>query len=220
MTFSKEQLSQAFIQVLNERTPDLSGIPDHVFSERFEKKMQKLIDREAAHPWAVSHTAARNLLIAAIVLILMLVLCMSVSGIRNAIFNFFLNHFETYDEVVFDETDGTKIEHVYEITQLPEGFTLNQKQQTDFHVIRKYENSEHEWISFRQKVVAEGTETKTDNERSEMQVIDLDGQILFNFAIANVNNLAWEKDGYEFWIETNCGAIQLKDLLEIYKSIQ
>ena len=69
MTFSKDDLSGAFHQVMRERIPDLSNIPDHVFSERFEKKMNKLIRREAMHPRAVSRTPARNLIAAAIVII-------------------------------------------------------------------------------------------------------------------------------------------------------
>ena len=146
MSYSPEQLKKAFVTVLNERVPDLSKIPDHVFSERFEKKMKKLIAREAAHPWAVSHTAVKNLIIAAIVIILMIVMCLSVSGIREAIFNFFIKHFDTYDEVVFDESQRERIEVEYEITEIPVGFVLEKKTEIGVLVRWEYSNESQEWI--------------------------------------------------------------------------
>ena len=116
MTFTKEQISSAFVEVLNERVPDLSDIPDHVFSERFENNMDKLIRKEAAHPWAVSHTAAKNLLIAAVIAVLLLLLSISVSGIREPIFNFFTRHFKDHDDIVFNNSGRTEIDYIYEIT--------------------------------------------------------------------------------------------------------
>ena len=221
MTFTKEQISQAFIEVLNERTPDLSGIPDHVFSVRFEKKMQKLIDREAAHPWAVSHTAVRNLLIAAIVLIMMLVLCMSVSGIRSAIFHFFVEHFDVYNEVVFDASERTEIEHAYEITNLPKGFILKQRIETIGQNCCMYESPAGETISFWQSVPSLSSGTIIDNERSTETIIESEEQVLYYSHFPEYEQrLAWEMDGYEFWISINSRQLQFEDLLALYHSIQ
>ena len=75
MIFSKEDLSGAFHQVMRERIPVLSDIPDHVFSERFEVKMNKLLRKEALYPRAVSHTPARNLIAAAIVIVFLMAGC-------------------------------------------------------------------------------------------------------------------------------------------------
>lgn len=220
MTFSKEDLSKAFEQALCERVPELGDIPDHVFSERFEKRMEKLLRREAAHPWAVSHTAARNLLVAALIAILLFALSLSVSGIRNAIYNFFTRHFDTYDEVVFDDTGRTEIEHVYEITSLPEGFVLEDSVSDKVFVSRVYKKSENAYIVFSQMLPSMGRERSIDNERTKMKIIHLENQIFYYTFSDSIITLAWEKDGYEFWLEMLIPHPTLEQAIQIYSSIQ
>ncbi len=219
MTCSKEDLSRAFNQVLSERVPDLSDIPDHVFSERFETRMNKLIRREAAHPWAVSHTTARNLLIAALIAILLFALSMSVSGIRNSFFNFFTQHFDTHDDVIFDDTERTKIEHVYEITDLPEGFSLTNKTMDPERVIWLYESTNGNQLSFTQKIPLNEKERSVDNEKTKMSSLEINNQIFVYVITDNTLSLAWEKDGYEFWLDLYMPDISLEEAIQIFYSI-
>ena len=220
MTFSKEDLSRAFNQVLSERVPDLSDIPDHVFSERFETRMNKLIRREAAHPWAVSHTTARNLLVAALIAILLFALSMSVSGIRNAIYHFFTRHFDTYDEVVFDDTKRDSIDYIYDISVLPDGYELTEIISNSIVVIRHYENEEGAYFNFRQKVPSSNRTGILDNEKTKMSVVETENQVLFYAYSDEIITLAWEKDGYEFWLEFLVPDFSLEQAIQIYKSIQ
>ena len=219
MTFSKEDLSRAFNQVLSERVPDLSDIPDHVFSERFETRMNKLIRREAAHPWAVSHTTARNLLVAALIAILLFALSMSVSGIRNSFFNFFTQHFDTHDDVIFDDTERTKIEHVYEITDLPEGFSLTNKTMDFERVIWLYESKNGNQLSFTQKIPLNEKERSVDNEKAKMSSIEINNQMLFYVLTDNALSLAWGLDGYEFWLDLKMPDVSLEQAIQIFYSI-
>lgn len=220
MSYSPEQLKKAFVTVLNERVPDLSKIPDHVFSERFEKKMKKLIAREAAHPWAVSHTAVKNLIIAAIVIILMIVMCLSVSGIREAIFNFFIKHFDTYNEIVFDENEKSRIDQTYSITKLPSEFELKQKIENDSQVVLHYENAAHEWIIFEQ-LISNGSNSRIiDNERTNGDYMETDNTNLYYAVNQNVISLAWRQDCYEFWLSISISDFSLEDALELYRSVE
>lgn len=219
MTFSKEQLSQAFIDVLTERVPDFSDMPDHVFSERFEKKMDRLIRREAAHPWAVSHTLARNLIAAAIVIILLFIMCMSVGAIRNSIFKFFREHFEAHDDIIFEMPGKTIIEKEYVITDLPEGFSLKEETKNDISIVRNYENGNGDYIYFEQEVsLASGS--AFDNERSEYEAMEIDGHGVF---IATQNNMiffAWDQDGYVFLLTLNWDNVTINDAITIFRSLQ
>lgn len=220
MSYSPEQLKKAFVTVLNERVPDLSKIPDHVFSERFEKKMKKLIAREAAHPWAVSHTAVKNLIIAAIVIILMIVMCLSVSGIREAIFNFFIKHFDTYDEVVFDESQRERIEVEYEITEIPVGFVLEKKTEIGVLVRWEYSNESQEWIVLEQKIANHSSSRILDNERTMNDFIEIDNAMVYYAKNNNIIILAWEQNDYEFWLSVNINDFSLEDALELYQLIK
>lgn len=219
MTFTKEQISQAFIEVLNERVPDLSDIPDHDFSERFEKKMDRLIRREAAHPWAVSHTLARNLIAAAIVIILLFSLCMSVSAIRNAIFKFFREHFETYDVVYFETPAKEIIEQDYVITELPDGFVLKEETKSPISIVRLFENESGASIYLDQELsLVYGSEI--DNERSEYISIEIDGHGVF--VSTEVNNVMffWEQNRYILFLCLNWENVSVEDAVKIFRSIQ
>ena len=199
MTFTKEQISQAFIQVLNERVPDLSNIPDHVFSERFEKKMNKLIRKEAAHPWAVSHTLARNLIAAAIVIILIFTLCMSVGAIRDSIFKFFREHFETHDDIVFEMPERSKIEEDYVITELPAGFSLKEEEISVLFIRRSYEDAKGNYIMLSQELsLSNGI--ALDNERSEYDSLDIDGIGVFVTSMPEKIMFTWDQDGFVFFL--------------------
>ena len=219
MTFTKEQISQAFIEVLNERVPDLSDIPDHVFSERFEKKMDRLIRREAAHPWAVSHTLARNLIAAAIVIILLFTLCMSVSAIRNAIFRFFKEHFETYDVVYFETPEKEIIEQDYVITELPEGFSLKEEEIDEINIRRTFENKQGGYIHLSQNIsLTAGNEI--DNERSGYDIREIDGHGVFLSTATNRVMLFWDQDGYVFFLALNWEDVTVDDAVKILRSIR
>ncbi len=221
MSYSPEQLKKAFVTVLNERVPDLSKIPDHVFSERFEKKMKKLIAREAAHPWAVSHTAVKNLIIAAIVIILMIAMCFSVSGIREAIFNFFIKHFDAYNEIVFNESpsDSESIIVEYCITTLPEGFNLTKKTSRDYFVRWEYADSNQNWIVLSQKIITKDQQLIIDNERNTENIVVIEGIAIYCSANQNAVTLAWKNEQYEFWLEIGISNFTIEEALDIYNSI-
>lgn len=219
MTFTKEQISQAFIQVLNERVPDLSDIPDHVFSERFEKKMNKLIRKEAAHPWAVSHTLARNLIAAAIVIMLLFTLCMSVGAIRNAIFNFFQQHFEDHDKIVFEAPERTIIEKEYVISVLPEGFSLKEEEISNINISRIFENEQGDYIHFSQELFLSNG-VAVDNERSKYDVMEIDGLGVFISSSTNEITFTWNQDEYIFLLKLDWEDVTLDDAIKIFRAIQ
>lgn len=220
MTFSKEQISQAFTEVLNERVPDLSNIPDHTFSERFEKNMNRLIKKEAAHPWAVSHMLARNLIAAALVIVLLFAMCMSVGAVRNKIFNFFLQHFDMYDSVIFELTESKEyIEKEYTVTEIPEGFILKEKNLTPTRHLDIYENGNGEFLNFDQTISLEDG-ISVDNERAGYTAMEIDGNGVYISENTEFIALAWERDGYVFDIVAYWENVTTEDVIRIFRSVQ
>lgn len=220
MTFSKEQISQAFTEVLNERVPDLSNIPDHTFSERFEKNMNRLIKKEAAHPWAVSHMLARNLIAAALVIVLLFAMCMSVSAIRNRIFNFFLQHFDIYNNVVFEVPESEDcITKEFVVTEIPEGFTLKEETLKNIGHTFIYENNNGGYFFFDQTISSEEGPS-IDNERSEFSAVEIDGTGAFILENAELITLAWEQDGYIFNVTACWENVTKEDVIRIFRSVQ
>ena len=224
MTYSKEELNAAFQTVFSERLPELGDMPDHVFSPRFEAKMNKLIAREAAHPWAVSHTAVKNALIAALVAILLFALSMSVSGVRDALHNFIVRHFDTHADVIFDDTGRKEIEHVYEITELPEGFELTEKSQDTENVEWKYEALNGEYIYFIQMIPHADNGISIDNEDNNITTLQVEDQLLLIASLrekgSGMFTLIWERDGYEFRLIMYIPGYTQEEAIQLYKSIK
>ena len=229
MTVTKEEFSRAYHLVAAERMPDLSGIPEHVFSAGFEKRMDRLIKKEAAHPWMSSHVAVRNLLIAALIAILLLALATSAFAIANKKKKTFeVKHYSTYSSIVFEKTTRTAIEHVYKITKLPEGYILIQQdydENESNYVV--YTNPEKEgcWeLNFEQSIPNGINGPIVDNERSELTTFEMDGHTFFYSHHSMLDMLAWEMDGYSFWItyymHEDDKEKALNTMIELYKSIQ
>ncbi|MBQ6165573.1 MAG: DUF4367 domain-containing protein [Clostridia bacterium] len=219
MTFSNEELKNAFVTVLTERVPAPVGGSEHVFSARFERRMKKLIAREAACSPAVMRPAVKKALIAAVVFLLMLILCLSVSGIREMIYGFFVRHFDTHDEIVFEASDKTRIEREYEITALPDGFELKERHRYDAFDIRHYENAERGWIVFEQIVPSASDGPSLDNERSTAAYLEIDGISVYCVVGKNVVTLYWSRDGYEFSLEAAIDGFSLNDAIALYRSV-
>lgn len=221
MTYTKEQLAKAFSIVLLEQVPDLSDIPDHVFSERFEKRMKKLVAREATHPWAIRHPVAKNLIAAVIVIILLFALSMSVGAVRDKVVNFFLKHFQDHDEITFDLPQKDTIETEYEISSIPQGFVLLSKNSANPSIISwTYSNENGSTILFRQYLASPSHSTTIDNERTQMKTIEVDDQIVFVSEDYKVLTLIWDYDGYVFWLMVDKNCFSLETTIEIYRSVK
>ena len=220
MTCTKEQLARAFTIVMLERTPDLDDVPDHVFSARFEKKMEKLIAKEAAHPWSSRHPAAKPLIAAAVVILLLFALSISVGAVRDPIVHFFLRHFKDHAEVVFETPQKTTIEQEYELTLIPEGFQLVQRNVTDFGISSTYENDNGGFLIFEQSLPGVSEGTTFDNERARLYTEMIDGRAVFVSEEPGVCiDLAWDDD-YLFWIILKQEGVTPDDAIALYRSVR
>ena len=220
MTCTKEQLARAFTLVMLERTPDPADVTDHVFSARFEKKMEKLIAKEAAHPWSARHPAAKPLIAAAVVLLLLFALSMSVGAVRDPIVHFFQKHFKGHDILVFEMPQKTKVEQEYDLTLIPEGFQPVQRNVTRFGVSSTYENDNGGVLIFEQSLPGVSEGTLIDNERADLYTVTIDGHPVFVSETPGVSiSLAWD-DGYIFWIILKQDGVTLDDAIALYRSVR
>ena len=221
MKLTKEQTAAAFAEALSVPVPPEEGVP-HEFSGEFESKMDRLLAREAAHPFAVRHNSAKRFLIAFAALAALTVLCFSVAGSHDKHMGFRVEHCEGYDNVVFDKTDRTVIEHEYVLTVVPEGFTLEKEYRDPGVVSLHYAGGENRWIVFHQDVpLWEGSGTAIDNERAVIRTVELDGRyVLFRDGGSGDAALFWAQDGYAFHLEfLGCG-FDFDEMAALYRSIE
>ncbi len=221
MKLTKEQTAAAFAEALSVPVPPEEDIP-HAFSETFESEMDRLLAREAAHPFAVRHSSLKRILIAVVALSVLTVLCFSVAGSHNKHEGFRVEHFEGYDNVIFDETDRTVIEHEYVLTAVPEGFTLEKEFRNPGVVSLHYAGDENRWIVFHQDVPSWATGgTAIDNERAVIRTIKLDGRyVLYRDGGSDDMALFWAQDGYAFHLEAGGCGFDFDDMAALYRSVK
>ena len=132
----------------------------HVFSEKFCKKMDKLI-RRSKRPWySMVSTPMKKVAVAILAfLVVTFTSVMSIRAAREAVIGFFVQVYETFSVVFFGE-DNANEEDVpegraitepmpdYEITALPEGYRLVYSFEDEQSVEKRYINEQGQTINF------------------------------------------------------------------------
>ena len=219
MTLANEDLRRALREAAARRVPEMSAGEAHVFSPRFEEKMRRLIKREQKHPWAVRRNPRRVLFAAAVAVLLLFALGVSVGAAREKLTPFFLRHFSDHDDVILEGEGKKHIEEVYAPTAIPEGFEKTMDTRGIGTVVFAYENTAGDYVAFKQSIPSDQGDS-VDNEHFSFREFMFNGQAFFAGSIEDMVNLIWEHDGYVFTLTVAWPGATLDDALEIWSSIR
>ena len=221
--FNKEEIAEAFCEMMRERIPDLNDPPEQVCSERFEKRMQKLMKKETAQPWMRSHTGVRNALIAGLIVIILVLVAVptGLSATKKPPFKVVPK--AKVDVIYFEKTGTLKLEHVYTITALPEGFYYDEENTyiNDEHTIISYHcNDDRQYIVLCQHMLRWKESISVDNEKLSSEIIEIDNTPVYFASAEDDYYLAWVLDGYEFTLSLVVEGIQRDEVIEMFRSIK
>ena len=121
----------------------------HQFSEKFERKIQKLIRIERQPIYPLIKTPARKIASLLAVLLILFSLSLSVSAIRKQIIDWIVQIHDTFIEISYPQNsfgDGNFTEH--QVTWIPEDFSLTERIETPYRV-------KHTWKNNKEKIVLE-----------------------------------------------------------------
>ena len=209
----EEVLAEEFAEYIN----DLPLYTDHQFSERHNRKMNKLIRIQRKPYFKLISTAGRRAACIIVAFIVMSVSALSVKAIREAFFDFITRIFSDHNVVTVEsgtdsEYPGT-IEEEYYISALPEEFVVTDTIDTENIKYHSYfRNSDY--VIFTQFTKSE-YEQNYDNEYTEYkELIDDDEKYL---VIENEYDTTyiWDNGKYIFTIQSN---LDKKDIIDLCKS--
>ena len=143
---------------------------DYVFSDKYKRKINKLIKRREKPYFKLICTTGRRIVCTAAAVIIILASALSVEAVREAIHDFLMNIFKGHTAVSVSgtiEDYPTVIEEEYEIANLPEGFELADYYADDKSVLSSYINGE-KYIFFEQTVYYDFM-GNFDNSYSELE---------------------------------------------------
>lgn len=220
MAMSKTDFKNAFREVVSSEfahIPTDENSIDFTFSERFNKRMAKLIRSQKKVYYSFINTAYKRVAIICVVLLTMLTTACSVKAIREPIVNFFTEVYESFTRYFFEGDTADTIIKEYSLNVLPDGFEQTNKMQNDISITTILENDSGDIIEFTQTITTD-TEHLLDSEHNdvnEIVVADKTVHILENYGTTQA---VWVCDGYCFKI-TTYGNVNIDIIMQLIESV-
>lgn len=216
------ELLQAIENVFNERfesdMEEFRSTPPHVFSEKHNKKMAKLIKRQRKPYFKLICTTGRRVACIVVLMLVVFASSLTVKAVREAVYDFIMSIFSDHTVVTVDSgTDAgypETIEEEYYISDLPEGFDEVEYMKSDLAVRRNYFNN-NSYIFFLQFTKAYYRDNY-DNEHSVSIEHYRDNKQEYQVIVAqNVITYIWDNGRYIISITSN---LDKNSILKLCKS--
>jgi len=214
------EANKLFLQALEENYNDgfdkyMSSLEtkyeaNHTFSNKHDKKMQKLIKQQRKPYYKLISTAGRRAACIIVAVIVMSASAMSVKAIREAVFDFIKSIFS--DHTVVSTESGTdkgypeQIEEEYYISELPEGFeATNTIRTNDSIIIEYFMNGDYssDYVLFSQYTKS-SYKANYDNDHNQFdEEIDNEEQKYLIISNEYDTTFIWDNGQYIFEIVSN-----------------
>lgn len=218
------ELLQAIENVFNERferdMEEFRSTPPHVFSEKHNKKMAKLIKRQRKPYFKLICTTGRRVACIVVLMLVVFASSLTVKAVREAVYDFIMSIFSDHTVVTVDSgTDAgypETIEEEYYISNLPEGFERVDYSKSSISVFSAYENKD-KYILFSQYTKAY-YETNYDNELTQStKQYSKNEQVFLVFESEKETTFIWDNGEYIFTITSNLDKSSITNLCDSTK---
>lgn len=227
--FSSQSNLEILYQVLDEYTIQASQsitippeLENYQFSKRFEKRMQRLINRQKKSYYMLIDTVAKRVAgYVLVVLACLLVTVFSVKALREPFISFVVQTYEKFTSIFVDKDtiDIRAANTEFKImlpTYIPEGYEVEEEiTNANFNFVT-YKNTEGNYIHYKQNIYDSWYITaNTENTNYKKILINkCEGMLYYN---NGVNSLIIYNNGYTFCIE---GEISKEEIINVAKSIK
>ena len=221
MAMSKTDFKNAFREAVSSEfahIPTDENSIDFTFSERFNKRMAKLIRSQKKVYYNFVNTAYKRVAIICVVLLTMLTTACSVKAIREPIINFIKQVYETFTHYSFDGDTTDIIVKEYSI-KLPDGFKQTNINKNNSLIAKEYINNSGDIIEFKQMTTEYSTGYFVDNENGNIETEIINGIEVEFKERYDTKSAIWAKDGYVFAIDCY-GSVDWNTIKQIIESIE
>lgn len=183
------------------------------FSERFEKSMNKLIQKNNRIALSTRQKIRKGLIASIIAIIVLFTGLMSVSATRTPFVEFLKEVFSDHIEISLSEDSTSTIDAIeteYTITDIPDGFKLKSYDKGNISVLTIWSNDKGEDIILYQYTINSGTNVDTEHGFEELKI---NGYEAYYFS----DNLLWTDGTY--WFSVSKTNADKEELLELSNSL-
>lgn len=196
---------------------------DYVFSDRFERRMRRMIRAEAHGYWNLINTTAKRVAIAAAIILMLLSTAMAIKPVRERVIKFFIEVYEEYFEIRFGEEEKDDIDPTprpmvrYTLTELPEGYEEVRFDRLEHVFWTRWRNQDGSELSLTQET---GThEIIVDDNGSEIGHIEHQYLEIVCHQHKGTNVFVWEQDQYVFKL-TVYSSLEIEEVIKIIDSLK
>ena len=194
----------------------------HVFSAKFERKMDWTLSHSGKSYFSVINTTAKRVAIATItVFTLLTITTFSVDALREPVIEFITQVFHEFTNIVFQIDNEAKalpetIETTFSPTYLPEGYELSKQEIYDFSFQITYTNKNEDDLRYDQFVI-DSTNLIIDTEDIVIASVVIGEYKAKCFSNKGVQGLIWTDGVYGYQLS---GTVSLDVLISIAKSVK
>ena len=220
MSMSREEFKAAFREVISSEfahiPTDESSI-DFTFSEKFIKRMDKLIRAQKKSYYKFINTAGKRVAVIFAAIITLFTASLSVKAIREPVVRFIKQVYETFIHYTFEGDIQPKIKKEFFIKTLPDGFIQHDKIESDLAITTIYVN-DNNTIKFTQQSTNNANHF-FDNESGTLTKVTISGINVDIYESENIKHAVWTDEGYFFKL-TCLGEINIDSVTMMIESIQ
>lgn len=201
---------------------------DYKFSEKFEKKIEKLIRAERKVYWRFVNTTYKKAIIAAVIMAIILSCVLGVSAVREGIIKFIIEKSNTSYDFKIDGNGTNDVLYKYRFSSIPEGFRSIKVFEDPTGIDYVYVNDIGDVIELSQHVT-DGAFLTYDNEHGTLSEITVNGMKVYiyvfdpnSYSVKPREYTAAEwltEDGYSLCIKYD-GHIELDEMIALIESVE
>lgn len=222
MSMSREEFKAAFREVVSSefaQIPTDEDSIDFTFSEKFIKRMDKLIKSQRKPYWNFISTVSRRAAVIIVAIITLVTAAFSVKAIREPIIKFIKQVYESFTHYSFDGDTVEIITKEYTITQMLDGYEQFDKLTSENTIATTYKNKLGDTIIFTQMTTEYSIGYFVDNESGEQYTETVDNIEIEFKEWYDTKTAIWANDGYVFSIDC-IGNISFEDIKQIIRTIK
>ena len=201
LSMSREEFKAAFREVVSSEfahiPTDESSI-DFTFSEKFIKRMDKLIKSQRKPYWNFISTVSRRAAVIIVAIITLVTAAFSVKAIREPIIKFIKQVYESFTHYSFDGDTVEIITKEYTITQMLDGYEQFDKLTSENTIATTYKNKLGDTIIFTQMTTEYSIGYFVDNESGEQYTETVDDIEIEFKEWYDTKTAIWANDGYVY----------------------
>lgn len=220
MSMSREEFKAAFREVISSEFAQIPTDEDSIaftFSEKFIKRMDKLIRSQRKSYYKFINTAGKRVAVIFAAIITLFTASLSVKAIREPVVRFIKQVYETFIHYTFEGDIQPKIKKEFFIKTLPDGFIQHDKIESDLAITTIYVN-DNNTIKFTQQSTNNANHF-FDNESGTLTKVTISGINVDIYESENIKHAVWTDEGYFFKL-TCIGEINIDSVTMMIESIQ